>query len=126
MKLHLDRAIGKNAITAYSELGVTVNSTIFGPPTYSGIIVPDEGEVTVLPNFRFESIDELLLVELLDRAPEVILIGTGATQRFIHPRVGAIALNRRIGVDCMTTAAVCRTFNILVGEGRRCTALILF
>jgi uncharacterized protein len=59
-------------------------------------------------------------------APDVVILGTGARQRFVHPRLLAALSARRIGVECMDNQAACRTYNILMGEGRKVTlALIL-
>ncbi|OAM26769.1 MULTISPECIES: Mth938-like domain-containing protein [Eikenella] len=49
--------------------------------------------------------------------PEVILIGTGERQQFIHPRIMAAAAG--IGVECMHTAAAVCTYLLLQSEGRR-------
>jgi len=57
--------------------------------------------------------------------PEVVLLGTGARQQFVHPRLYRALTAARIGVECMDNAAVCRTYNILVAEDRRVVAAIL-
>jgi len=62
---------------------------------------------------------------LLVHKPEIVLVGTGATQRFLSPRVLAPLTNARVGVEMMDTRAACRTFNILVGEGRRVAAALV-
>ena len=49
--------------------------------------------------------------------PEVILIGTGERQQFLHPRIAAAASG--VGVECMPTAAAVRTYLLLQNEGRR-------
>lgn len=51
--------------------------------------------------------------------PEVILIGTGPKQQFIHPRITARAAAAGVGVECMGTEAACRTYLLLQSEGRR-------
>lgn len=50
--------------------------------------------------------------------PEVVLVGTGVKQVFLHPRISAGLLAAGIGVEIMSTAAACRTYMILHGEGR--------
>ena len=66
---------------------------------------------------------ELLATDM--ETPEVILIGTGRQQRFPHPQTLAPAAQQGIGVEIMDTAAACRTYNILVAEGRRAAALLM-
>ncbi len=51
--------------------------------------------------------------------PDVVILGTGLRQRFIHPRLIAALTARRIGVECMDSQAACRTYNILMAEGRK-------
>jgi uncharacterized protein len=56
--------------------------------------------------------------------PEVLLIGTGARHEMIAPALRATLKSREIGVDTMDTGAACRTFNILLSEGRRVAAAL--
>lgn len=65
------------------------------------------------------------LEPLLDTDPEMLVIGTGWTQ-VLPPRDLTFAMARRgIGMEFMDTPAACRTFNILVAEGRRPAALLI-
>lgn len=65
------------------------------------------------------------LAPLIACAPQVIVIGTGARQVFLPPRLLAAAYAAGIGVEVMATAPACRTYNILLGEGRRVAAGLL-
>ena len=58
-------------------------------------------------------------------AAEIVLIGTGKRLRF--PPMDALRPLReaRIGFEVMDTAAACRTYNVLLGEGRQVAALLL-
>ena len=62
------------------------------------------------------------LEPVLALAPEVILLGSGATQVFPPAATLAACLSRGIGLEVMTNAAAARTFNVLAGEGRRVVA----
>ncbi|HEB58150.1 MAG TPA: hypothetical protein ENJ01_02915 [Gammaproteobacteria bacterium] len=72
---------------------------------------------------------EELTAEHLDAAlalePELILLGTGARQRFPAPAILARPQARGIGMEVMATAEACRTFNILVAEGRPVVAALM-
>ncbi|HXX84498.1 MAG TPA: Mth938-like domain-containing protein [Casimicrobiaceae bacterium] len=57
--------------------------------------------------------------------PEVVILGTGKTLRFPHPRLTRALADARIGFEVMDTPAACRTFNILAAEGRKVAAAIL-
>ena len=62
---------------------------------------------------------------MLALTPEVVLLGTGSRQRFAHPRLHACLSAARIGLECMDTGAACRTYNILMAEGRRVLAALI-
>ncbi|MBK1701744.1 Mth938-like domain-containing protein [Thiococcus pfennigii] len=59
---------------------------------------------------------------LLAFDPQVIVLGTGERQVFPAAALLAAAQARRIGIEVMDTGAACRTYNILVGEGRNVVA----
>jgi uncharacterized protein len=58
------------------------------------------------------------LTAITHLSPRVALIGTGERSAFLDPVLYAGLLERGIGVEVMTTGAACRTYNILVSEGR--------
>lgn len=62
---------------------------------------------------------------VFDLEPEVVLLGTGARQQFPAMEILAALHRAQIGVEVMDTAAACRTFNILVAEGRHVAAALL-
>ena len=63
---------------------------------------------------------------VLDLNLEILLLGTGARQRFPHPRLTRALAAKRIGVEVMDLQAACRTYNILVAEERKVAAALLF
>ena len=73
----------------------------------------------------FGALAEADFAALLVHEPEIVIVGTGAVQRFVHPRLLAPLHEARVGVESMTTLAACRTFNILSGEGRRAIAALV-
>lgn len=68
----------------------------------------------------------LALVGRADPAVEVFLIGTGAKVEFVRPSQKA-AIKAAVGLapDAMETGAACRTYNILLAEGRRVAAALI-
>ena len=64
------------------------------------------------------SLEEEHLDTIVDLQPELILIGTGPQLTFPDPKTMMRIHKQRIGVEVMDTAAACRTFNILMAEGR--------
>ena len=63
---------------------------------------------------------------LLAQQPELLVLGTGATQTFPPAAVMAYCLQRGIGIEVMTNAAAARTYSVLAGEGRRVVAGFVF
>jgi uncharacterized protein len=64
------------------------------------------------------------LAPALELEPEVILLGTGARQVFPPATFTHAVLSLGVGLEIMTTAAACRTFNVLVSEYRRVAAAL--
>jgi len=56
---------------------------------------------------------------------EIVLLGTGATLRFPSPLVTKKLIEIKTGVEVMDTNAACRTYNILMAEGRNVAAALL-
>lgn len=64
------------------------------------------------------------LAPLIAGRPDVILLGTGERQSFPSPELGLGLLNRGIGLEVMDTSAACRTYNVLLSEGRSVAAAL--
>jgi uncharacterized protein len=115
MKLHSTQTQQYQTITAYDETGVEINARHF---SHSLIVLP---EVAPMP-WPVESFDSLSAAhfEQIDAAgPDVVILGTGQRQRFVHPKLISALTSRRVGVECMDNQAACRTYNILMAEGRK-------
>lgn len=121
MKLHADALTSLNTVTAYGPGFVEINQVRhFG----NLILVPDQA-VAAWSAVSFEALRAEDFDALLELRPEVVLFGTGARQRFPHPRLTRNLTAQRIGVEVMDTQAACRTYNILMNEGRRVVAVFL-
>ncbi|TDP83685.1 uncharacterized protein EV672_10463 [Aquabacterium commune] len=121
MKLHADNAEGVNLIHAYTRTSVSVN----GEAHTRSILVPPTGAVIEWPVRALEDLSEAHFEAVIEARPEVLILGTGPTLRFAHPGLLRRLMAVRIGVETMDTAAACRTFNILVAEGRQVMAALL-
>ena len=89
--------------------------------TASFILAPDR-LVDAWPARDARALTAADLAPLLELEPEVVLLGTGASQVFPPAAVLAACLGRGIGIEVMSNAAAARTFNVLAGEGRRVVA----
>ncbi|MDA8389528.1 MAG: Mth938-like domain-containing protein [Gammaproteobacteria bacterium] len=121
MKIHLDTGDSRYRIRAYSPGEILIGEALY---RRSLILLPDQ----ILPDWEpadFSALTESQLTALADLAPEVILLGTGRQLRFLPHTWLAGLQERGIGAECMDTAAACRTYNLLMSEGRRVAAALL-
>ena len=120
MKLHASGPNGVNTITGYGEGYVTVNSE---RRTSSVVVLPDRVEPWAAKSFDALSAEDFTFLRSLNA--EIVLLGTGARQRFPHPRLTAALAQAGIGLEVMDLQAACRTYNILVAEERKVAAALL-
>jgi uncharacterized protein len=83
---------------------------------------------SLIDDWRPQNIGELAAEDLepaLALRPEVLLLGSGARQVFPPHELLARLHAARIGVEIMDTGAACRTYNVLVGEGRAVAAALI-
>jgi uncharacterized protein len=110
-----------NTVTGYGAHYVDVN---LNRHTTSLVIAPD-APVVPWPVASFDALTPDHFAQLLAFNPEVVIFGSGACLRFPHPRLSAALAAQRIGVETMSVQAACRTYNILMAEGRRVVAALL-
>ena len=114
MKFAEDNQDEGYVITAYDSMNIVINGKSF---TQSLIIAGDQMNdcwgVDSIATLTNEHIDTILSFN-----PELILIGTGSNLTFPAVEAYAPIISAGIGVDFMDTGAACRTYNILMGEGR--------
>lgn len=123
MKLHSDK-LDTQSITAYGEGWIAVN----GQHHAGSLVLASGGQLLRWDCQRFEDLTAAhfeRLVNVMDEAPELVVFGSGSKLRFVRPALLQSLMARRIGVETMDTAAACRTYNILAGEGRRVVAALL-
>ncbi len=121
MKLHLHTSTTQKLFTAHGDGYVMVSGQRFE----HSIVVSPEQVFTDWPAQEFDTLGEAHFAYLFTLKPEILLLGTGTKQRFPHPRLYQQLTASGIGVECMDTAAACRTYNILMGEDRKVIAAIL-
>ncbi|MET0088484.1 MAG: Mth938-like domain-containing protein [Candidatus Thiodiazotropha sp.] len=120
MKFILDEPGGGYAIQHYANGKITVNGIIYRENL---LVMPNQ----VIPQWRPASFDDLTpedFVQLAKLGSEIVILGTGSKQRFPTPALTYPLFDARIGLEVMDTAAACRTFNILMSEGRQVAAAL--
>ncbi|HEX2245646.1 MAG TPA: Mth938-like domain-containing protein [Gammaproteobacteria bacterium] len=121
MKLELDSGTALYAIRAYKPGAIVVNDEIL---TRSFILLPDRLIRDWEPQ-TFEQVARRHFDEIANLAPEIVLFGTGARLWFPAPELTVALLRKNIGLETMDTAAACRSYSILMSEGRRVAAALL-
>ena len=122
MKMRADRIEGQNAIARHGPEGVAVN----GVEYTESVIVPWTGAVVPWQAATLESLGAEHFARLAAMAPELVIFGSGARLRFPPAALLRPLIDARIGVETMDTAAACRTYNVLLAEGRSVVAALLF
>ncbi len=131
MKLQPDRIEGVNAIQSYHPGRVTIN----GVDWRAGVLLPWQGQVRAWarqnepvaapPSLAVDALTAEHFAEIALAEPELVVFGSGVRLRFVPPAKLQALYERRIGIETMDTAAACRTYNVLVSEGRRVVAALL-
>jgi uncharacterized protein len=122
MKLHSNPTQQYQTVTAYDDDGVEINLQRF---TRSLVVMPEKLPVD-WPVNSFDQLTPEHFSQIETDQPDVVILGTGVRQRFIHPRLTVSLTARRVGVECMDNQAACRTYNILMAEGRRVALALIF
>ncbi|RZL00057.1 MAG: hypothetical protein EOP36_17115 [Rubrivivax sp.] len=121
MKLQADRPEGVNIINAHTPQSVSIN----GVDHAHSVLVPPSGDPVAWPAASVDDLTPAHFEQILAMDPELVVFGSGPVLKFASPALMKALMQKRIGVETMDTAAACRTYNILVGEGRRVVAALL-
>ncbi|MFC1690509.1 Mth938-like domain-containing protein, partial [Pseudomonadota bacterium] len=105
MDLILDQPGNYHFIRSVTEKGIQVGDEFFREP----FIMNAEHIIPHWPVSEIELINEQHLEQVMELEPEVVLIGTGAKQKFLDPKQMMLFYSRNIGLEVMTTDAACRT-----------------
>ncbi|MFS8608072.1 MAG: Xcc1710-like domain-containing protein [Xanthomonadaceae bacterium] len=119
MKLTQETGSG-NLIRSYQHRQIRINDATY---TRSVIVTADQLVTDWAPQTLAE-LTEQHLQPILDLQPEVVILGTGATQQFPQRAILQRVLRAGIGIEVMATDAACRTYNILMAEDRRVAAAL--
>lgn len=121
VKLQPDRSEGVNIVTRIDPAAIWVG----GVAHAHSILLPWAGDVQRWPPASFAQIAAADFDRILPLQPELVILGSGARLRFVAPALLRGLIESGTGVETMDTAAACRTYNVLAGEGRRVLAALL-
>jgi uncharacterized protein len=121
MKFTLENSTS-NAVTARGPGEVRIGTRLFR----QSVVVSAEAILDDWPVRDAAAFIDSAVEAVLGLGPEIIILGTGERQVFPEPRVFATVSARGVGLEVMDNGAACRTYNVLLAEGRRVAlALIL-
>jgi uncharacterized protein len=89
------------------------------------LLLPWQGELLDWAPLSFEALQPAHFEQIAALKPELVLFGSGSRMRFPTPALIRSLIDQRIGVETMDTRTACRTFNVLVTEGRPVVAALL-
>ena len=122
MKFTLEPASPANLVRSYSDTELRIGEQ----RVRRSCLVTAERLITDWPPATFDELAPAHLEAIFALAPELVLLGTGPTQRFASREVRGEFSRRRVGLEAMQLGAACRTFNVLVQEDRKVLAALFF
>jgi uncharacterized protein len=120
MKFTRETAAGANLVRGWNAGSLRINQE-----SYRTSVVVAADTLVEVSLVEGDTLDEGALAPALELEPEILLVGTGSTRIGAPPAVVAALGARGIGIEVMDTLAAARTYNVLVGEGRRVVALLI-
>ena len=121
MHIQLETGGQANLIRTYAPGHIDVNQETY---TRSLIVLPGQ----VIPDWPPQAFADLTAAHfetLAAFAPEIVVLGTGQRQQFPRAEILAPLIKAGIGWEVMDSGAACRTYNILMSEGRNVAAALL-
>ena len=117
MELTLDPNKPKNFIRNYENNKLYIGKTIFS----HNLLISDKSigkwVVNDTSNLVNDDMKDILLFK-----PEIIIIGTGESQIIPSNEIINFIHDKKIGLEFMITESACKTFNLLISEGRKVVA----
>jgi uncharacterized protein len=121
MPLSEEIITGSHSIQAYDDGQITISERIYT----DSLVVSADDIISPWPVPTIEELRREHLNCIFDLKPDVVLLGSGETQIFPDIEILGCFAQQNLGVEVMNNGALCRTFNILVAEGRRVVAAII-
>jgi len=107
-------------IRSYAEGFLRVGDTTWQSP----VLLAGSGLQAALRPQSPAELEEHDLEPVFAEKPEVVVIGWAGGQTFLPAARRRWFLERQIGLEIMELGAACRTYNVLIQDGRRVVALL--
>lgn len=114
MKFTEHKDLSRNIIKRYSLEKVQVNDQELTQSCIITHTTTQNWSAESLTNLTLEQLDELLALK-----PEILILGTGETQKIPSSELFNHCAKAGISLEAMNNAAACRTYNVLTTEDRQ-------
>lgn len=121
MLISKDLGHGDYIIQSYEPGKLIINKLAY----HRSVIVTPHDLITDWQPQTLEELDLSAIEAIISLKPEIVLLGTGAEQRWPSPSLLAPFSAHKIGVEIMSTRAACHTFMVLMSEDRNAAAALI-
>lgn len=121
MKLQPDRQPTLNTVSAYGSGYIEINATRYE----TSLLLQPEGPVTPWSCKSFAALSVEDFEVIASKKPALVILGSGLKIQFPRPELIAPLIKAKIGIETMDLQAACRTYNVLMAEGRNVLAALI-
>ncbi len=121
MKLQADLQPSLNTVSAYGVNFIEINAVRHE----SSLLLMPEGPVLEWPCTTFGDLKASDFQLMADKKPALVILGSGKKIQFPKPELIAPLIQAKIGIETMDLQAACRTYNVLMAEGRNVLAALI-
>jgi uncharacterized protein len=112
----------RQRIETYGDGEFKISGKVY---TGSVIVTPERTREWPVQNIGAVSFESFITLFEENSSVELLLIGSGDKFQPLNPNLRNSFKLRKMAVDAMDTGAACRTYNILMAEGRRVAAALV-
>lgn len=112
----------RQVINAYGDGGFRISGKHWTEPVLVFPALTQPWAVTSFADLTIESLEPVFGAE---PPVELLLIGCGPSIAFVPKDLRAAVKGRGVVIEGLDTGAACRTYNLLMGEGRRVAAALI-
>lgn len=122
MKLHSTVNQFYQTVTAYDIHSVKINDVAY---SHSLIVTPMTPAIS-WDISHYKDFNKDHIAQIMATSPDIVILGTGTLQHFLPGNITTAFLQQQVGLEMMSNDAACRTYNILMSEGRKVTLCLIF
>lgn len=98
---------------------------VIGGQTMRGSVLVFPERALAWPVASLADVTTESLAEVTGGSVELLLLGCGPRGALVDAHIRSFLRASRVGIEAMDTGAACRTYNVLVAEGRRVAAALV-